>query len=68
MTDEREREGEAEEEEEENCLYRNYWRINIRTLKSTMLKECNDIIHDDDDDDNGERWSVHSPSLMRDFD
>lgn len=50
------------DEKEENCLYRHEWRINIRTLKSTMLKEYNDIIDDDGgDDDNGER----ARTLMR---
>jgi hypothetical protein len=44
------------DEKEETYPQRNDCHINIRTLKSTMLKEYNEIIHDDDD----RRLNVHS--------
>ena len=54
------------DEKEETYPRRNDCHINIRTLKSTMLKEYNEIIHDDDDDDD-KRLNVHSYSIIREL-
>jgi hypothetical protein len=47
---------------EENRLSRNYCRINVRTLKSTMFKEYNEITYED------KKMNAHSRSIMRDLD